>query len=365
MKKIIVSLFIFLLPVLAFASTSLEIFSPEILASPEYAASGVEWGLYNNESIDIFLTDEGALFKNSGDAFLVYGISFNYHDFDVLKISMKVSESMEVTVIPNVSTTGYNTYELKKNIEPSNDIQEYTFSLRLPFFEEDITDLGLNFKSNSPSEVIIKKITLEKNPSSSVIIQAVKDYFTVAPYSPFTVNLIPTPRVFGYSAGAYLLPLVIALLILFFVMPKARVFAGICLLMLWIGLDLRMGYEFLEHRLYDNKTYVEAKTQDRYLRSYSDFYTFADFVSHNIKTGSTINFFNEHSSHFSRILQYLVYPSVISDAGSDQEYQIFYKASGLTFNEEDSRLYIDGEVITNPGEIIAEFKPGSIIFKQQ
>lgn len=365
MKKIIVSLLIFLWPVLAFASTSLEIFSPEILSSPEYAASGVEWGLYNNENIDIFLTDEGALFKNSGDAFLVYGISFNYQDFDVLKISIKVSESTEVTVIPNVSTTGYNTYELKKTFEPSDDFQEYSFSLRLPFFKEDITDLGLNFMSNSPSDVIIKKITLEKNPSSSVVVQAVKDYFKVAPYSPFTVNLIPTPRIFGYSAGAYFLPIIILLLILFFLAPKARLFAGICLLIFWVGLDFRMGYEFLEHRLHDNKTYVETSAQEKYLRSYSDFYTFADFLKKNIEPGSTINFFNQHSFHFSRILQYLVYPSIVSDSGSDRDYQIFYKAGGLSFNEDDKSLYIDGEAVTGPGEVIAEFKPGSIIFKQQ
>lgn len=365
-SKIFLLAIIFLFsPVFVLAATEAEIFSQQYLQSSDYLNSGVEWGVYNNTETSLYKKDEGLLLRNDGDAYLVYPISFSYKDFDKLVITYSSDQPLDINIIPNVGSTAFSTYELRKKFPETNEVVQAEFSLRLPFFKSPTEDVGINFYSNRPSEVVIYDIKLVKNSPMETAGQFFRDYFNVSSYSPFTVNLLPTPRIFGYSAMIYFLPIVILLLLLLFLHPRKKIkkIALIILISFWVFTDLRMIYEFLSYNVQDYQSYVAPAEPDKTLRNYADFYQFSNLVRDNVPAGEEVNFYNFGSGHFPRILQYMIYPRIVKEGGQTGEYFAFYNFSDFSFNEEDNRIYRNDEPLTEAGEIIASLNDNSFIFK--
>lgn len=357
----------FLLPQIVFAAAKSEvIFSYDHLTSSGYLNSGKLWQISNNIEDGLYAQPDGMLLKNDGDAYLVYPANFSYKDFDVLRIKFYSNRDVWVTIIPNVSTTGFNTYELRQRIEKSQQLQEIEFSLRLPFFAAPINDLGVNFYTLEPSDIVISEMSLAKSNFGQSAVRAIKDYFLVAPYSPFTVNLFPTPRIFGYSALLYFLPGLILLLWLLVKSKKWYQPAALILISVWVLIDLRMGYEFLIHNIEDYKTFVAPEQSDKVLRTYGDFYQFADWLAQELKQEArAVNYYNFGSAHFPRLLQYLVYPIKVDPDKQDSKTYVVYNRTDIFYNTDDKRIYQLDQPLSQPGEIVATYNQDSFIFQEK
>ena len=325
-----------------------------------------QWQISNDGDDYLYQQDDGFLLKDRGNAHLVYPLTFNYTDYDKLVVTFSTDQPIYVVVIPNISTTGFNTYELQKRVLPSPDFQTVEFSLRHHLFKDTLTDFGLNFFASRPANVVIKEIKLEKMSSAQVFVQAVKDYFLVAPYSPFTVNVIPTPRIFGHDAFIYLLPIFLVLAWLLFFSTKYRQAALVGLLILWLVTGLRLDYELFNYQKNDYQTWVKPPTPEKIFRNYGDLYVFIDWVKQNLPDDTlAINYYQIGSDYFPQIIQYYLYPTEVRLEASSAPVYVLFHQPNIKYNSEDNRLYRRQNPISNPGEIIATFNNNSFIFSEK
>ncbi len=360
-----ISLLFFLLSSLTFDSDPEIIFSPEVLTSQDYLNSANQWTISNNTDGSLYAEAGGLLLKSDGDPYLVYPIQFNYKKFDQLTITFYADKLVKLTIIPNVSTTGFGTFELVKEIKASDQFKETKISLHLPFFKDYINDLGVRLSSEQSANIVIQEISLKKMNPVELLVHGAKDYFRVAPYSGFTANLFPTPRVFGRSAMVYALPLILILIFIILYKKRFRKIAFLLLLVIWVLTDIRMSYESLAHNAADYKSFVQPSENERSLRTYDDFYQFSDWVQQNLVNNDiNVNFYSSGSSHFPRLLQYLAYPLVIEPESQRAETYIIYNRSDITYNQADSRLYIGQELLSQAGEVVVNYNKNSFIFKE-
>ncbi len=360
-RSILTALIFFASPAIVFAATEKVIFNSDILQTD----TATFWQIFNTQSEEVTVVDDGVRFISDGDAFLVYSEPFSYHDYDRLLITLKSDQALDITVIPNVSTTGINTFELKQNLPASGALATLEFSLRLPLFEKPITDLGIHLESAAPATISVSQISLDNNGGVGLLTQAVRDYLRVAPYSPFTVNLIPTPRVFGHSATVYLLPIIAIALVLLLRSKKWRTPAVLLLLGLWVMTDLRMTYEFLTHRATDYQTYVTPAPADKHLRGYGNFYQFAEWVHQTLPERQTFNLLSDGSGHFPRIMQYLVYPQLVDAGARDNKTYVVYQRDDVRYNQDQQRLFINNEPLSALGTTTAVYGDDAFIFQEQ
>ena len=356
----------FLLPAMVWAKAERVIFSYDILTSVDYQKSDAQWQISNNSDEGLYGADGGLMLKSDGDPYLVYPVKFSYHDYDRLKLVLYSNQPLELTLIPNVSQHGLSSYDLVRSLAASDLYSVVEFSLRLPFFKDPVNELGLNFYSGEPASIVIQEISLEKSNPVQLLFQAVKDYWRISPYSPFTVNLFPTPQIFGHPALGYFLPFILILVWFFLFNRRWRKAAGILLLLLWILADLRMTYEFFSHSLADYQSFVKPPAAEKTLRTYEDFYQFADWLSANLPPGDAeINFYNFGSAHFPRLLQYLLYPVRVYDEEQNARIYVNYNRNNIVYNPKDGKLYESGSPLSGPGEIIAEYNNNSFIFQEE
>ncbi|NUM25076.1 MAG: hypothetical protein HUU49_00455 [Candidatus Buchananbacteria bacterium] len=346
----------------AFAATQKIIFDQRELTNSDSASA---WQIFNNTDESLYLRDGGLLLHSDGDAYLVYTGQFNYQQYDRMKLTIAVNQPVRLTVIPDVSTTGFNTYELRRYIQPASQPTTVDLSLRLPFFKNSISDLGINFFSEQPAEIIISQIILEKSGPAELFAVAVKDYLRVFEYSPFTVNVFAAPRIFGHPAAAYVMPIIIVLILLMVFSKRWRRLAMVLILVIWIITDARMTYEFFSYHLADYRSYVAPVVAEKRLRTYGDFYQFADWTTAHMQPGAMINFYKSGSAHFPRLLQYLTYPLVINDEGTEAKTYLVYNRKDIVYDESSRLLYLNGVAITGAGQVTDRYNTYSFIFQEE
>jgi len=357
---------LFLLPGICLAGQEKIIFSYDVLSSVEYQKSASQWQITQNSDSGLYKKDDGMMLKNDGGAYLIYPFVFSYHDYDQLKIIFYSDQPATILLVPDVTTIGSNSFELRKKVSAQESYQTIDFSLRHPFFKNKVQDIGLNFYTVLPSNLVIKEIVLVKLDFSEVILQVFKDYFLVAPYSAFTVNLFPTPRIFGHDALIYFLPLILLLAWLFFKSCRFRKIAGIILLLIWILIDCRMSYEFFVQGFDDYRNFVTPPQAEKKLRTYDDFYQFAGWLKDNLsKEYSEINFYGSGSVHLPRLLQYLAYPMLINNEENIGPVYVTYNRHDIVYNEAEKRLYQGDKPLSEVGELIANYNKDSFIFVEK
>ncbi len=272
--------------------------------------------------------EKGFLLEVSpGVTYVIY--SFGKLNFkpDRLTVTLGSDTSLELTVVPNVSRGGSFTYEFQKEILPGAGVREYDFSLHHVLFRQ-AADFGLKFEAKASTLISLRQIKLSQLGVSQKLLQPLKDYFQTAPYSGFTVNVFPTPRIFGRSAFLYLLPIFLILMFLILTSKRWRKRALIGLLILWLLTDFRMVYEFLSYQIKDYQTWVKPVAGEKRLRTYDDFYVFADWLKTNLPAGTDkLNFYYLENEHFPRLLQYYLYPTKVIAKGEEVGvlYVIFHK----------------------------------------
>ncbi len=352
-------------PATGLAKESKVIFSYDILASSDYQKSDAQWQISNNRDEGLYGTDGGLLLKSDGDPYLVYPIKFSYHDYDRLKIVLYSNQPLQLTLIPNISQHGLSSYDLVRSLPAGNSYLTVDFSLRLPFFKDPVNELGLNFYSGQPANIVIKEISLEKSNPVQLLSQAFKDFWRISPYSPFTVNLFPTPQIFGRPALIYFLPIILVLTWLILFKRRFWKISLALLFALWVLTDIRMSFEFFNYHLADYRSFVKPPTAEKTLRTYADFYQFADWLKNNLPPKEEISFYNFGSVHFPRLLQYLVYPVVVYSNGEPTKFYVTYNRLDITYNASDQKLYQDGKELTGAGEIVSTYNKNSFIFKEK
>ena len=323
------------------------------------------WRIFNNTEEELDQKDGGLLLKNDGDAYLVYGGQFSYYDYDRLRLVIASNKPVRLTVIPNVSTTGYHTHELRRELSATTEPTEVTVSLRLPFFKKPVKDFGINFYSGEPSEILIKEISLEKLNFGELVGVAVQDYWRVFEYSPFTVNLFAAPRIFGHAALVYFLPVILVLIWSVINHKRWRRTALLLLLTGWLVIDGRMMYEFVNYHLNDYYHYVKPPAAAKSFRTYGDFYQFADWSGQHLAPDQAVNFYKSGSAQFPRIMQYLIYPVLINDETAEAPAYLVYNRQDISYHQDDRSLYIGDNRLSQAGEITEIYNDYSFIFQEQ
>lgn len=316
-----------------------------------------------NEKTSVVRTDQGYLLKNFGATTFIYNGEFGYRDYDRLIISLQNSDAVALRIIPNVTTTANYTFENEQTVAASDGVQTVAFSLHYPNFQQ-VENFGIKFLTSGPANILIQEITLSQSSWAKKLLQPLKDYLRVAPYSGFTVNIFPAPRIFGRSAFVYFLPLFLMLVAALFYSSRFKHKALLGLLVLWLVTDARMGYEFLSYQIADYQTWIAAPQGQKTLRTYGDFYTFIDWLKETLpeNTGS-VNFHTANQAHFPRLAQYYLYPILVNPPSAAAVY-IVYRQPKLIYNHQDQRLYLDDKPVSDPG-VITFYDQDSFIFARR
>ncbi len=306
------------------------------------------WQVVADERTAVEPVAEGYLLKNFGTTNFVYTEVFGYRDYDRLLLVLQNSAPLQLRIIPDITTTANYTFENELAIPASASPRTYQFSLRYPNFRQ-INNFGIKFITAESAEILIQEISLEKASLWQNLGQAARDYFHAAPYSPFTVNVLATPRIFGRSAFVYFLPVFLGLAGLLF-SRRFRRGALWGLLALWLLTDFRMGYEFLRYQMADYQTWVKPPASQKVLRSYGNFYAFLDWLSKNLPAETAaVNFYSSDTAHFPRLAQYYLYPiRVFPESREMGAVYVIYQKPASPLPEE--------------GRVIASFDEQSFIF---
>jgi len=280
----------------------------QVLLDPDFIDENLE--AVSDAPFTIAKTDGGFLLTlPPGISYLLYPVRpARSLEAYKLAISLHSDEPMNLTVVPNATIGGNYTYELAREILPGKEPKVYRFSLNHPLFK-NVNDIALKFTAEKPTKILLREISFQKQTAFQKIVQFEKDYFQAAPYSGFTVNIFPTPRIFGRSAFYYFIPVFLLFVALMLFSRRYRRAALIGLLGLWLLTDMRMNYEFLSYAAKDYKTWIKPAPSDKKLRTYGDFYAFADWLRKNLpKDRKEIGFYYLDNEHYPRLLQYYVYP---------------------------------------------------------
>lgn len=326
---------------------SLAAESRTVLLDPQTLLPG--WQVVTeNEKTTVARTDEGYLLQNFGATTFIYNGEFGYRDYDRLVISLKNSDALALRIIPDVTTTANYTFENEQTITALDGVQTVAFSLHYPNFQR-VGNFAIRFSTSQPADILLLEISLVKSSWGQKFIQPFQDYFRVAPYSAFTVNVFATPRVFGRSAFIYFLPLFLILVAALFYSPRFQRKALLGLLVLWLVTDARMSYEFLSYQITDYQTWVRPAAGQKTLRTYDDFYDFLNWLKQNLPPSTmAINFRTSDETHFPRIAQYYLYPIMVSHGLDPASVHVVYRQPNMTYSgpgtiisyEQDSFIFV-------------------------
>ncbi|OGE84576.1 MAG: hypothetical protein A2846_04870 [Candidatus Doudnabacteria bacterium RIFCSPHIGHO2_01_FULL_49_9] len=316
-----------------------------------------------DQRTDAVVAAEGVWLKNFNETNFVYTDRFGYRDYDRLRLVLKTDEEIRLTIIPDITTTANYTFENQITIPASESVEAVQLSLHYPNFKS-VENFGIKFFSARPANILIQEISLSRAAFWGRMAQAAADYFRVAPYSPFTVNVMATPRIFGHSAFLYFLPgfLILTAAALFSRRFGRRALAA--LLMLWFVTDARMNYEFLRYMTHDYQTWVKPAAPQKTLRTYGNFYSFLDWLRvHRPADASSLIFYSSDNLHYPRIAAYYLYPvRVQNQQGGGPGVYVVYQDRAISYNEQDKRLYRLEQPFTGPGEVTIVFDENSFIF---
>ena len=321
-------------------SNELKLLSAESL-SPDFQ-------IVASQSSSFEKIEAGFLLNIEKEAYLIHSMENINNNLSGFLISLSADTEVELVIIADITTTGNYTYQFQKKIEQSEIFQDYRFSLRHPLFK-NAKDFGIKFSSRKPAQIFLHEISFYEPSVAEAFVQIFQDYFQVAPYSSFTVNIFPTPQIFGHSAFVYFLPFFLVLFFILIILPKQRKKALLGLLILWLIIDFRMSYEFFNYQLSDYNRWIKPPQHEKQLRIYDDFYVFIDWLKENLpEQVSSINFYESSNAHFPRILQYYLYPVRVEQNNKQLSVDVIFRGPELVkdipgtviFYDEDSYILI-------------------------
>lgn len=142
------------------------------------------------------------------------------------------------------------------------------------------------------------------------------------------------------------------------------VFAGLALAV-WMFADLRMGAETMSYALTDIRDTWSKPLLDRTFRERSDFPVFLRQVQPLVVDRGRYIFLTQFEYPLLGLMRYHTYPSepvAPEKAGEGVDTWVIYERPEIAINEE-GRLVSEGQVISAPGEILYEMRPGAFVFR--
>lgn len=309
-----------------------------------------DWQVVSEKPLSV--SDEGEVVLLKMDK----GVTYLVHPYDPqqkygrLTLEFSSTAAGKLEIIAGASTTGDYSYEYQADIAAGQDPHRFVFFLHHPYYR-DIQDFALKFTMESAADIRMSEIALSRDKLWQTFGAAVTDYFRTAPYSGFTVNVFPTPMIFGHAAFYFFLPL-LALFLAGIFFQKWRKAGLVGLLVLWLVTDFRMDYEFAKYELKDYQTWIKPAAAEKTLRTYEDFYVFAKWLSQNLPAEQKeIVFYGSHE-HYPRLLQYYLYPVRVMPKEEDAKISaVFHRqdikdklisegAAETAFFDQDSGIFV-------------------------
>lgn len=139
-----------------------------------------------------------------------------------------------------------------------------------------------------------------------------------------------------------------------------RVFVLIC--GLWLLVDLFMGIQFLSWVRHDQKTYISGVEGIREFRDRKNFYDFAEFVKPLLKDRSRYIFVAESPWPYLGNIRYLTYPSIPAFNIVEDDTWVIYNRPDFQVSDA-GQLIVEGDAITQPGQLLGVFDDGSFVFR--
>lgn len=137
---------------------------------------------------------------------------------------------------------------------------------------------------------------------------------------------------------------------------------GGCLLAVWVLFDLRMGLEFLGYVGSDFSSYISKTESTRVFRDRDRFYDFATFIAPYVGDRDSYIFFAEQQWPYLGNMRYLTYPSIPGIDIERDDTWVIYRRPDVGVDSE-GHLTIDGQIVSEPGNILGRFDETSFIFR--
>lgn len=143
-----------------------------------------------------------------------------------------------------------------------------------------------------------------------------------------------------------------------------RAFAAVLIAfaLVWLLLDLRMGWEYLNWVAHDHATYVTGNAPARTFRDRDNFYDFAAFAAPLVSDRQSYLFFAEREWPYLGNIRYITYPAIPGNGFDTDDTWVVYRRPEMAPNAQ-GQLMLNGTAVTSPGKMLGWFGTGSFVFR--
>ncbi len=138
--------------------------------------------------------------------------------------------------------------------------------------------------------------------------------------------------------------------------------SAICLISLWLLLDMRMGSEYLQWVATDFRTFISAPAEERTLRERGHFYDFIEFVLPLVHDRTSYAFASFQQWPYLGNLRYFTYPILPSADFEHDDTWVIFRRPDFDIDAQQ-RVTLNGQPVTPPGRILGRFDDSSFVFR--
>jgi hypothetical protein len=355
----------------------------------EWEYAGLSQGGLTTDGLQFAVKDQAAIFR---------ALPFDFdRRIDGMKIFIGPSSLKEVVLLFMEAGAGEKILRrLRIPITPDEKSLTEGFYFPLTFYRSDLKEMNLFSLSliGDAEQVTFGGIQLLSYSLKEKLLGVWKSFSFLEPFRPHMINvllgptIVPDPtlapenRAFfplRTSLNAYLLVLLslVGIALLFSAAFLARVRNipweilrsimlrrfFLCIAVVWVLYDIRMGIEFLHGVALDRKEYITAPRATRTFRDLGRFYDFAAFVGEHVSDRKQYELFAPDEWQYFGLMQYETYPVLPNRGDPVSDTWVVYSRSDITLGS-DQRLYHVDQAFTKPGMLLDRFDDSSFIFRE-
>ena len=352
----------------ALAKTTQTLFDVNIIADQE--ETGIFWRFANTLGLEANEDNTAVRLIGEKEVSILSPPKLDVTSANQLRLSFLSTTDLDIGLNTNIreledgQLIGDVNYRFNYKIKGGSKIQQITFPLQDESFGSADNQIMIKFtspKSSDSIEVDVYEIIAEDLGLFGLVGRATKDYFKFDQYMPYTVNLMPTPEIFGQPAGLWFAPIVLVAAWFILRQKKYTGAALIVLAVLLVAADLRAMAEFSSYTINDTKEYVQPKPLVKNFRADRQLAGFTSLLNKHIQPTDSIRYLPGRHDDSEGKLRYALYPTRLTPEAPTI---VVYRNPDIKFNSDDKKLYENGEAISATGILIDEFAEGSFIFRE-
>lgn len=343
------------------------------------------WDAYNNLGVEA--QDDGVLITAKETGVFLADVAIKQSaQTAVITTSSNTNQTLMFVWVHGSVETG-QWYRIKLSVPAGKQV---TSTVALHMHKEWTNDATLiGIEAPADSAFTLHSISLVHASLLEQLYESVLSFWTFDAYQPYSINFgwgpqvalteierltmfdsLP-PRALSGTLIVYqfVLAAIALLLIVGFTRfsrwtrPRFLVSGMLCVLCVaWLGMDIRMGSEFLSWIHKDSTEYIFAPAQSRTFRDRNRFYDFAAFAAPLVADRKHYVFFAEVPWPYLGNIGYLTYPALPSDKIDRDDTWVVYRRSDIKQNEA-GELVSNGEIVSAPGKILGRFDDSSFVFR--